>query len=120
MAEKNKLEDIKKELLDLKKKLIEHGHRYHVLDDPIISDAEYDRMMQRLIGIEDQYEELVTPDSPSKRVGAPPLKAFSTAQHSYPMLGLDNAFSDQDVFMNGDGTFSSSGFTAAYEMTYSF
>lgn len=97
MVENNISEDIKKEVLDLKAKLVEHGHRYHVLDDPIISDAEYDRLMQRLIDIEDQYEELVTPDSPAKRVGAPPLKEFVTAQHSYPMLGLDNAFSDQDV-----------------------
>jgi DNA ligase (NAD+) len=104
MAEKNKIEDIKKEVLDLKVKLIEHGHRYHVLDDPIISDAEYDRLMQRLIGIEDQYKEIVTPDSPTKRVGAPPLKAFETAQHSYPMLGLDNAFLDQDVIDFHDRT----------------
>ncbi|MCD4742442.1 MAG: NAD-dependent DNA ligase LigA [Desulfobacteraceae bacterium] len=97
VAKKREYKEIKKEAHSLKEKLIEHSHRYHVLDDPIISDAEYDRLMQRLIDIEDQYEELVLPDSPTKRVGAPPLKAFTTAVHSFPMLGLDNAFSDQEV-----------------------
>ena len=97
MAKKIGYTKIKKEALDLKEKLIEHSHRYHVLDDPVISDAEYDRLMQRLLDIEDQYKELASPDSPTKRVGAAPLKAFTTAKHSYPMLGLDNAFSDRDV-----------------------
>ena len=98
MAEKTEYMKIKKEAFYLKEKLIEHGHRYHVLDDPIISDAEYDRLMQRLIDIEEQYKELSLTDSPTKRVGAPPLKAFTTAKHSFPMLGLDNAFSDQEIF----------------------
>ena len=96
-AKKIEYEKIKKEAFGLKEKLIDHSHRYHVLDDPLISDAEYDRLMQRLIDIEDQYEELVFSDSPTKRVGAPPLKAFTTAVHSFPMLGLDNAFSDKQV-----------------------
>ncbi|MCP3898766.1 MAG: NAD-dependent DNA ligase LigA [Desulfobacteraceae bacterium] len=104
MAKKAEYELIKKEVNDLKEKLFEHSHRYHVLDDPIISDAEYDRLMQRLIDIEDQYKELATPDSPTKRVGAPPLKAFTTARHSYPMLGLDNAFSEKDVLDFHDRT----------------
>jgi DNA ligase (NAD+) len=97
MADKTEYKEIKKEALDLKQKLIEHSHRYHVLDDPVISDAEYDRLMQRLIDIEEQYTELALPDSPTKRVGAPPLQSFATAVHSFPMLGLDNAFSNQDV-----------------------
>ena len=97
MSDNKEYKAIKKEALDLKEKLFEHSHNYHVLDDPVISDAEYDRLMQRLIDIEDQYPELSSPDSPTMRVGAPPLKAFETARHSLPMLGLDNAFSDQDV-----------------------
>ncbi len=97
MSKEKEYKKIKKEAAGLKEKLIEHSHRYHVLDDPIISDAEYDRLMQRLIDIEDQYSELSFSDSPTKRVGAPPLKAFTSAVHSFPMLGLDNAFSDQEV-----------------------
>ena len=97
MSKEKEYNKIKKEAFDLKAQLIEHSHRYHVIDDPIISDAEYDRLMQRLIEIEDQYKELALPDSPTKRVGAPPLKAFTSAVHSFPMLGLDNAFSEQDV-----------------------
>jgi DNA ligase (NAD+) len=97
MDKRLEYEEIREEARDLKEKLIEHNYRYHVLDDPIISDAEYDKIMQRLIYIEDKYKELATPDSPTKRVGSSPLKTFTTAKHSYPMLGLDNAFSDQDV-----------------------
>ncbi|MCK5096838.1 MAG: NAD-dependent DNA ligase LigA, partial [Desulfobacteraceae bacterium] len=97
MNKEKEYKRIQKEAFDLKRKLNEHSHRYHVLDDPIISDAEYDRLMQRLIDIEDQYPELSSSDSPTKRVGASPLKAFTTAVHSFPMLGLDNAFSDQDI-----------------------
>ncbi len=97
MNDKTEYKALEQEVLKLKDKLVEHSYRYHVLDDPVISDAEYDRLMQRLLDIEEQYEEFALPDSPTKRVGAPPLKAFTTAEHSYPMLGLDNAFSDQDV-----------------------
>ncbi len=87
----------KKEARKLQKELTEHSHRYHVLDDPVISDIEYDRMLKTLIEIEEVYPELSTPDSPTKRVGAPPLDAFEQARHSIPMLSLDNAFNDQDV-----------------------
>jgi len=89
--------DIGKEAEKLKKELAEHGFRYHVLDDPVISDARYDAMMNRLIEIEQQYPELATVDSPTRRVGAPPLDAFETAVHTIPMLGLDNTFSEQEV-----------------------
>ncbi len=81
----------------LQKELTEHSHRYHVLDDPVISDAEYDRLLKELIAIEEQYPETATPDSPTRRVGAPPLAAFEQAPHTIPMLSLDNAFNDQDV-----------------------
>ena len=89
--------DIRKEAEKLKKELAEHGFRYHVLDDPVISDGQYDAMMKRLIEIEEQYPELATVDSPTRRVGAPPLEAFETAVHTIPMLGLDNTFSEQEV-----------------------
>lgn len=74
-----------------------HNHRYHVLDDPEISDAEFDRMMQELIDLETAYPALADPGSPTARVGAPPLSKFTTVRHSVPMLSLDNAFNDADV-----------------------
>ncbi len=89
--------DIIKEALDLQRELTEHSYRYHVLDDPVISDAEYDGMLRRLMEIEEEFPELSTPDSPTKRVGAPPLDAFEKAVHSIPMRSLDNAFNDLDV-----------------------
>jgi len=86
-----------KKIEDLRKALHRHNYRYYVLDDPEISDSEYDRMMQELIGLETDYPDLSSPDSPSLRVGAPPLDKFETVEHSIPMLSLDNAFNDSDV-----------------------
>jgi DNA ligase (NAD+) len=71
-----------------------HNHRYYVLDDPEIPDSEYDRLLAELQGLEDLYPELVTPDSPTQRVGAAPLAAFSEVRHRLPMISLDNAMSD--------------------------
>lgn len=82
---------------DLRKALHRHNYRYYVLDDPEISDAEYDRMMQELQQLEEDYPRLASPDSPTARVGAPPLEKFDTVAHTIPMLSLDNAFNDQDV-----------------------
>lgn len=90
-------DQVKKEALKLQKELTEHSHRYHVLDDPVISDIEYDQLLKQLIEIEEEFPEVSTPDSPTKRVGAPPLSGFDQAVHSIPMLSLDNAFMDQDV-----------------------
>jgi len=90
-------EDIKKEAKRLQGELTEHSYRYHALDDPVISDTEYDMMLKQLIEIEDRFPQFSTPDSPTKRVGAPPLDEFEQAIHSIPMLSLDNAFNDQDV-----------------------
>lgn len=90
-------DDIKKQAQRLQKELTDHSYRYHVLDDPIISDAEYDEMLKQLVEIEEAFPELSSPDSPTKRVGAPPLLAFHQATHSIPMLSLDNAFNDADV-----------------------
>lgn len=86
-----------KKIENLRKELHRHNYRYHVLDDPEISDAEYDRMMQALIQLESIYPQLIIVDSPSARVGAPPLDKFETALHSVPMLSLDNAFNDADI-----------------------
>ncbi len=94
---KQNFNEIKQETLLLQGQLAEHNYSYHVLDDPVISDGEYDRMMKRLIEIEKLYPELSTPDSPTRRVGAMPLTSFDTADHSTPMQSLDNAFNDQDV-----------------------
>ncbi|PIE62921.1 MAG: DNA ligase (NAD(+)) LigA [Desulfobacter postgatei] len=81
----------------LRRQLTEHSYRYHVLDDPIIDDQTYDMMLRQLIDIETRFPELVTDDSPTRRIGAPPLTTFDTAPHSVPMLSLDNAFNDQQI-----------------------
>ena len=81
----------------LREQIRHHNYRYHVLDDPEVPDAEYDRLMRRLQRIEKQYPSLVTPDSPTQRVGDQPVDGFRTIRHSVPMLSLDNAFSDEEV-----------------------
>jgi DNA ligase (NAD+) len=81
----------------LRRELHRHNHRYYVLDDPEISDAAYDRMMQELTGLEKFHPDLITPDSPTARVGAPPLASFTSAPHAIPMLSLDNGFNDSDI-----------------------
>jgi DNA ligase (NAD+) len=77
----------------LREKLRYHEYRYHVLDDPEISDAAYDRVMNRLKELETAFPELVMPDSPTVRVGGPPREGFTTVRHARAMLSLDNAFS---------------------------
>jgi len=73
-----------------------HEHRYYVLDDPEISDAEFDLLMQQLKKIESEQPELITVDSPTQRVGGKPREGFPKAQHSSPMLSLDNAYTEQE------------------------
>jgi DNA ligase (NAD+) len=90
--------EIVKKIQDLRKRLHHHNHRYYVLDDPEISDSEYDRLMQELIGLEKTFPSLASPDSPSARVGAPPLAKFDSVAHSIPMLSLDNGFADEDIW----------------------
>ncbi|MBF0211256.1 MAG: NAD-dependent DNA ligase LigA [Desulfamplus sp.] len=98
MTFNNKIDSkLVKEAQYLQDELTRHNFRYHNLDDPEISDAEYDKMMARLVEIERLYPSLSTPNSPTKRVGAAPLESFETANHSIPMLGLDNAFTDADL-----------------------
>ena len=82
---------------ELREQINYHNYRYYVLDDPEIPDAEFDRLFRELQTLEAQYPALVTPDSPTQRVGAEPLKAFGEVRHEIPMLSLGNAFSDQEV-----------------------
>ena len=86
------LEIAQKKVAELRKQLSHHGYRYFVLDSPEISDAEYDVLMQELQRLESQYPQLVTPDSPTQRVGAEPLAAFGVVEHRLPLLSLGNAF----------------------------
>ena len=75
----------------------EHSYRYHVLDDPAVTDAAYDRLYQQLAALENEHPELVTADSPTQRVGESPLSEFAEVRHEVPMLSLDNAFGDEDM-----------------------
>jgi DNA ligase (NAD+) len=78
---------------ELREQINHHSYRYHVLDDPEVSDAEYDELVNELRRLEDAFPELITPDSPTQLVGAPPTDLFAPVQHRAPMLSLDNAFS---------------------------
>ena len=89
--------EIHKRLEALRKEINYHNYRYYVLDDPEVTDAEFDRLMRELDSLEEKHPELITPDSPTQRVGAEPLKAFAEVQHEVPMLSLANAFSDGEV-----------------------
>jgi DNA ligase (NAD+) len=84
-------------VLELKETLERYNYRYHALDDPEVPDAEYDRLMLELRALEAQHPQLLTPDSPTQRVGAAPVAAFGAVKHRLAMLSLDNAFSDEDV-----------------------
>lgn len=88
----------KERIKELHALLHEHAHNYYVLDNPVISDSEYDALFQELLALEKEYPELVTPDSPSSRVGGPPLDKFDQVEHRIPMLSLENAFDDEDLF----------------------
>ena len=70
-----------------------HSYRYHVLDDPEIADAEYDALVRELMDLETEFPELISPDSPTQRIGAPPSDIFAPVEHRSPMMSLDNAFS---------------------------
>ncbi len=86
---------------ELREQLHRHAYQYYVLDDPLIPDAEYDRMMRELQALEMEYPELRTPDSPTQRVGGEPLDAFEQVIHRVPMLSLDNAL-DEEEFRHFD------------------
>ena len=84
-------------IAELREQLRFHLYRYHVLDDPIVSDAEYDTLMRELRALEADHPELITPDSPTQRVGAPASEKFAKVRHPVPMLSLGNAFDEDDL-----------------------
>ncbi|OQR48592.1 DNA ligase (NAD(+)) LigA [Klebsiella oxytoca] len=92
------MESNEQKLTELRTTLRHHEYLYHVMDTPEIPDAEYDRLMRELRELEAQHPELITPDSPTQRVGAAPLAAFSQIRHEVPMLSLDNVF-DEESFL---------------------
>ena len=92
------MESIEQQLTELRTTLRHHEYLYHVMDAPEIPDAEYDRLMRELRELETKHPELITPDSPTQRVGAAPLAAFSQIRHEVPMLSLDNVF-DEESFL---------------------
>ncbi|GAB3038418.1 NAD-dependent DNA ligase LigA [Bowmanella dokdonensis] len=88
---------ITERLAQLRTQLNDYNYQYYVLDDPSVPDAEYDRLMQELKALESQHPDLISPDSPTQKVGGEPVSAFGEVEHEVPMLSLDNAF-DQDEF----------------------
>jgi DNA ligase (NAD+) len=88
---------LEKKIEALREKIRHHEYRYYVLDDPEISDADFDALMNELKRIEAEHPELITPDSPTQRVGGKPREGFVKAKHSSPMLSLDNAYSEEEL-----------------------
>jgi DNA ligase (NAD+) len=86
-----------KEILELRQQIEKHNFQYHVLDEPLISDADYDRLFRRLVDLEKAHPELSSPESPTQKVGAPPLDKFTTVQHTLPMLSLNNATDAEEM-----------------------
>ena len=98
MSANNKVpKSVIRRIEQLRSEINRHNYLYYVLDSPEISDADYDALMNELKGLEEQYPELVTPDSPTQRVGAPLSEKFAPVPHTVPMLSLDDAFSPQEV-----------------------
>jgi DNA ligase (NAD+) len=89
--------DVVRRAAELRRQIHEHNYRYYVLDRPSISDPAYDRLFRELQELERQHPGLVTPDSPTQRVGAAPAEKFASVRHGTPMLSLDNAFSDDEL-----------------------
>jgi DNA ligase (NAD+) len=91
------IEIAKKQIAELRERLSYHSYRYYALDSPEISDAEYDQMMVELRRLEEQYPALITPESPTQRVGAAPINEFGVVEHPKPLLSLANVFSDDEL-----------------------
>ncbi len=89
--------DVEKRILELRRLIEEHAHRYYVLDDPLISDGEYDLLFHELERLEEEHPGLVTADSPTQRPGGAPLDKFAQVEHRLPMLSLENAFDATDL-----------------------
>ena len=89
--------DVVAKIESLREQIRHHNYLYHVLDAPEIPDIEYDRLVRELQALETEHPDLITPDSPTQRVGAKPIEAFGTIEHRLPMLSLDNAFSAEEL-----------------------
>ncbi|WP_017524626.1 NAD-dependent DNA ligase LigA [Pusillimonas noertemannii] len=89
--------DVQETLQRLREEIAAHNHRYYVLDAPVISDAKYDELMTQLQALEQQYPDLIVPESPTQRVGGAPLSAFDSVRHAVPMRSLGNAFEPDDI-----------------------
>ena len=105
---------------ELRDQIDHHAYRYYVLDDPEVADVEYDALMRELLDIEDSYPDLVTPDSPTQRVGAPPSDLFAPVEHRTTMMSLDNCFSLEELLAWGQrverGIGSADGFVTELKM----
>ena len=86
-----------KRIGELRSEITLHDYRYYVEDEPSIPDAEYDRLMRELQALEADFPDLVTPESPTQRVGGKPMEGFATVRHETPMLSLANAFSNEEI-----------------------
>lgn len=91
-------QSIKSQIEKLRQEIDEHNYRYHVLDQPVISDAEYDKLFKKLQELEKDYPDYITAESPTQRVGAEPRKEFRQVHHTLPMLSLENAFTDDEAY----------------------
>ena len=94
--------DVQRRLDELREQVDQHLYRYHVLDEPKISDAEYDRLFDELNALEEEHQELITPDSPTQRVGAPPSERFQKVRHLTPMGSLEKVTDDESLFKWAD------------------
>ncbi|HET7559881.1 MAG TPA: NAD-dependent DNA ligase LigA, partial [Limnochordia bacterium] len=97
MSASTAAESAQKRIEALREAIRQHNHRYFVLDEPTLSDAEYDGLVRELVALEAAHPEWITPDSPTQRVGAAPASAFGTVLHAAPMYSLDNAFSADEL-----------------------
>ena len=88
---------LRKRAEELRQEINYHNYRYYVLDQPVVSDAQYDKLLRELQQIESEHPELITPDSPTQRVGAAPLSEFGQVRHKIPMTSMDNAFDDGEA-----------------------
>lgn len=86
-----------KKIKDLSREIDEHNHKYYVLDQPSISDFEFDKLLEELISLEKQFPEFLSPNSPSQRVGGAITKVFASVKHKYPMLSLSNSYNEEDI-----------------------
>ncbi|SFM73302.1 NAD-dependent DNA ligase LigA [Thermodesulforhabdus norvegica] len=94
---KDDLEKIRQRIEELRREILYHNYRYYALDDPVITDQEYDTLFRELQELEERYPQFITPDSPTQKVGHPPLESFAPFEHRIPMLSLENAFSEEEV-----------------------